>query len=192
MFELLKHTFNSIVPINEKEWRIIKDAFQVINIAAKQHLTSIGAREESVYFLIKGIIRLYCINTKYEEVTVFIFKENHFASCYESFLSKTPANQALETLEDCILLVINRNAFEDLHKKIPKMHLVTRVVAEQRFINAQRIFTSHITLSPEERYLAFERQHGDLLLRVPQHIIASFLGVTPVSLSRIRNRIHRK
>jgi hypothetical protein len=69
------------------------------------------------------------------------------------------------------------------------MNILTRKVAEQRFINAQRILSSFILDSPEDRYRKFEEQNKDLLQRVPQHIIASFLGITPVSLSRIRKRI---
>ncbi|RYZ20118.1 MAG: hypothetical protein EOO10_23570 [Chitinophagaceae bacterium] len=66
---------------------------------------------------------------------------------------------------------------------------MARKVAEQRFINAQLLLSSFILDSPEERYRKFEGQHGDLLLRVPHHIIASYLGITPVSLSRIRKRL---
>ena len=69
------------------------------------------------------------------------------------------------------------------------MHIVARKVAEQRFINAQMMLASFILDSTEERYCKFEEQHGDLLLRVPHHIIASYLGITPVSLSRIRKRL---
>jgi CRP-like cAMP-binding protein len=124
-----------------------------------------------------------------EEITGFIFKENLFASSYDSFLRQVPGIQTLETLEDCDLLVLNKTALENLYEALPKMHILARKVAEQRFINAQMILSSFILDSPEERYRKFEEQHGDLLLRVPHHIIASYLGITPVSLSRIRKRI---
>ena len=192
MFEPIKSAFNQIVQFDEQEWSIIQEAFEVLKVPSKQVLTKIGERETHVYFVIKGILRLYCINTKDEETTVYLFKAHHFASCYLSFLTQTPSDQALESLEDCTLLSISKESFDRLHLEVPKMNIITRAIAEQRFVNGQRIFTSHIMHTPEERYLEFERLHGDLLLRVPHHIIASFLGITPVSLSRIRKRVSRK
>ncbi len=192
MFEPIKNAFNHIVPFDEHEWAMVKGAFEVLEIPPKQVLTNIGEPETQVYFVVKGILRLYCINRKEEEITVYLFKEHHFASCYLSFLTQAPSDQALESLENCTLLAMSRASFDQLHHEVPKMNIITRVIAEQRFINAQRIFSSHIMHTPEERYVEFERLHGDLLLRVPHHIIASFLGITPVSLSRIRKRVSRK
>lgn len=82
--------------------------------------------------------------------------------------------------------------FDDLntlYKKVPRMETLARKIAEQRFINAQLILSSYILDSPEERWKKFEATNGDLLLRVSHHMIASFLGITPVSLSRIRKRL---
>lgn len=192
MFGPLKNAFDQIVQFDEHEWSIVQETFEVQRVPSKRLLTSLGKVETNIYFVVEGLMRLYCMNVKDEETTIFIYKENHFASCYQSFLTQTPSEQALEALEDCTLLSIDKQGYDRLHREVPKMNIITRVVAEQRFINAQRIFSSHIMHSPEERYRNFERQHGDLLLRIPHHIIASFLGVTPVSLSRIRNRMSRK
>lgn len=192
MLDSLKNTFDQIVALDEDEWFTVKGAFEVQQVPSKQLLTSIGDVETKIYFVVEGIMRLFCMNVRDEETTIFLYKENHFASCYQSFLTQTPSDQALETLENCTLFFIGKEGYDRLHREVPKMNIITRVVAEQRFINAQRIFSSHIMHSPEERYRQFERLHGDLLLRIPHHIIASFLGVTPVSLSRIRSRMSRK
>lgn len=192
MNQILKQTLGSHVSFEEKEWAIIADAFTPIQISAKQTLSHLGKIEDKLYFVIKGILRLYCLDTRQDEKTIFLFSENHFASCYHSFLTRTPSAQALETLEDCTLLSICKKDFDQMHLSVPKMNIVTRMIADQRFINGQNIFMGHITRTPEERYLEFEKQHGNLMLRVPQNIIASFLGVTPVSLSRIRKRVCRR
>ncbi|HCR54650.1 MAG TPA: Crp/Fnr family transcriptional regulator, partial [Cytophagales bacterium] len=126
-----------------------------------------------------------------EEITGFIFKEHLFASSYDSFLRKVPSLQTLETLEACELLVITYQKLEELYVTLPKINVLTRKVAEQRFINGQQILSSFLLESPEERYRRFEVQHKDLLQRVPQNMIASFLGITPVSLSRIRKRMQQ-
>ena len=113
------------------------------------------------------------------------------ASSYESFLRQTRSTQNLETLEDCELLVLTFEKVEELYVKLPNFNVVTRKVAEQRFINGQMVLSSFLLDSPEDRYRKFEEAHGDLLLRVPHHIIASYLGITPVSLSRIRKRMRK-
>lgn len=185
----LREVFESITPLHEDEWNHIKNRFKLKNIPAKTFLTTIGGIENEAYFIIQGIVRLFCHNPKKEEVTIFLFKENFFASSYHSFITQTPSTQALETLEDTTLLSIHKKSLDELYHLVPKMNLITRIIAEQRFINSQKIFTSQIMYTPEERYLQFEKDHGDLLLRVPHHIIASFLGITPVSMSRIRKRL---
>jgi CRP/FNR family transcriptional regulator, anaerobic regulatory protein len=91
-------------------------------------------------------------------------------------------------LEECELLYIDFNGLEKLCDAVPKMHIFIRKIAEERFINAQQILSSFILDNPQERYRKFEARHKDLLQRVPQHILASFIGITPVSLSRIRKR----
>lgn len=192
MNEQLKSVLNRVVILNDEECEAISSAFELHTVTSRRTLTRIGDVEDRLYFVIKGILRLYCLNTKEEETTIFIFHENNFASCYSSFLTEVPSDQALESLEECILLSLDSDTFKRLHLDIPKMNVLTRVIAEQRFINAQRIFTQHIMQTPEERYLEFERTQGNLLLRIPHHIIASFLGVTPVSLSRIRKRVARR
>jgi CRP-like cAMP-binding protein len=188
----LKNTFEQITPLDEPEWEHIQNRFKPEKIPAKRLITSLGETETKIYFVLKGILRLYCYNPKGEEVTIFLFRENYFASSYHSFLTQTPGNQALEALEETTLLSISKPAMDELHRLVPKMNLITRVIADQRFINSQRIFTSQITYTPQERYVQFEKNHGDLLLRVPHHIIASFLGITPVSMSRIRKRLTKQ
>lgn len=192
MQKKLRDVLNNIIRLEDDEWDKLWPLFTLEQIPPKKRLTAIGQIERKLYFVVTGIIRLYCLNTDDNEVTVFLFAENHFASCYPSFLTQSPSDQALETVEECTVLSINKSDFDLLHQVVPKVNVLTRKIIEQRFINSQRIFTSYISRTPEQRYLDFEREHGTLLLRVPQHIIASFLGITPVSLSRIRNRISRK
>lgn len=81
---------------------------------------------------------------------------------------------------------------DQLYQDLPAMNILTRKIAEQRFINAQKLFVSFLLDSPEARYQQFLTHHGDLLLRIPHHVIGSYLGITPVSLSRIRRRLQNK
>jgi CRP-like cAMP-binding protein len=188
MFDLIYHYTSEMVSLTNKEKAIFEDAFTFRQVPKKFTLVKEGEIAREIYFINQGLLRLY-YSKEGEEITAFIFREGLFASSYDSFLQQSPGIQSLETLEDCDLLVLSFDRLQELYEKLPKMNILTRKVAEQRFINAQRILSSFILDSPEDRYRKFEEQNKDLLQRVPQHIIASFLGITPVSLSRIRKRI---
>lgn len=188
MFSNIYKYINNFISFTDAEKQIFESAFTFRQVPKKFKLAEEGKLAKELFFINKGLIRLY-YTREGEEITGFIFKENLFASSYDSFLRQVPSIQTLETLEDCDLLVISNKGLEQLYEALPKMQIVARKVAEQRFINAQQMLSSFILDSPEERYRQFEANHGDLLLRVPHHIIASLLGFTPVSLSRIRKRI---
>lgn len=188
MFKGFHEYTGQIVSFTPEEKAILEDAFTFRQVPRKFRLTEEGKIARELYFIVKGLVRLYYTKDG-EEITGYIFKENLFASSYDSFLRKIPSIQTLETLEDCDLLVIDHQGMERLYERLPRMNILTRKVAEQRFINVQMILSSFVLDSPEERYRKFEAQHGDLLLRVPHHMIASYLGITPVSMSRIRKRM---
>jgi len=189
--QTLRRAMEKIIPVADPEWQLIARKFKVLQVPKRTQLTKEGSIATSIYFINKGILRTFYTKDDIE-ITGFIFSEGLFASCYESFLTRSKSNQTLEALEDCELLEIDYNGLQALYKKVPALHIIARIVAEQRFINGQRILSWHLLDSPEERYQKFVHYYSELLLRVPQHIIASFLGITPVSLSRIRKRISRK
>jgi len=188
MFDKLYRYTEQIIKLTPGEKALLESVFTVRQVPRKFKLAEEGKIARELFFINKGLVRLYYTKDG-AEITGYIFREHLFAASYDSFLRQAPSIQTLETLEDCDLLVINHSAMEKLYEDMPSMHILTRKVAEQRFINAQMILSSFILDSPEERYRKFEEQHGDLLLRVPHHIIASFLGMTPVSMSRIRKRM---
>src|SRR4051812_46701323 len=165
MFETLYQYIKPFVSFTEDEKQLLESAFSFRQVPKKVKLAAEGKVAKELYFIVKGLVRLYYTKDG-EEITGYIFKENLFASSYDSFLRQTPGIQTLETLEDCDLLVITYNRLQQLYDELPKMHIVARKVAEQRFINAQQVLSSFILDSPEERYRKFEEQHGDLLLRV--------------------------
>jgi CRP-like cAMP-binding protein len=187
MFTALHRIVSQFVTFTDHEKEQFEQAFTFREIPKNFKLVSQGEVATELYFINKGLIRLYYTKEE-EEITGFIFQENLFASSYDSFLRRVPSIQTLESIEPCELLVISYDRMQELYEKLPKINILTRKVAEQRFINSQLILSSFLLDSPEERYKKFEAQHRDLLQRVPQKMIASYLGITPVSLSRIRKR----
>lgn len=188
MFSALFTYCAQLVSFTREEQQIIESYFSVRQVPKKFTLIQNGKIARELYFINKGLLRLYYTKDM-EDITAFIFREHLFASSYDSFLRQAPGIQGLDTLEDSELLVISYDDLNTLYRKVPRMETLARKIAEQRFINAQLILSSYILDSPEERWKKFEATHGDLLLRVPHHMIASFLGITPVSLSRIRKRL---
>ncbi len=187
MFEAFRQYTSQFITLSVSEQQGFENIFACRQVPAKTKLTREGQTANELFFINKGLVRLYYTKEE-KEYTGFIFREHLFASSYESFLQQTSSIQTLETIEDCELLVCQHQQLQQLYDKIPALHILARKVAEQRFMSAQMIISSFVLDSPEERYLYFLRHHGDLLLRVPHHIIASYLGISPVSLSRIRKR----
>ncbi len=184
-------TFRQFTDFNDSELNIIMPYFEFRKFLKKSILLDIGKVSNEVFYLIKGCIRLYCEKDG-DELSTYFFTENMFAGSYDSFLSRKPSKVAIETLEDCEVLVLSYEAQEELYKVFPKMNEFIRKAIELRFILLHDLFISYLLSSPKERYLTLLKDRPELLQRIPQHQIASFLGVTPVSLSRIRNRITKK
>jgi CRP-like cAMP-binding protein len=188
MFENIHKLASQFVQFTPKERLIFENAFTFKQIPKNYTLVKEGEIADEIYFINKGLLRLY-YNKEGEYITGYIFREHLFASSYDSFLQRAPSIQYLESLEESELLAITYERMEVLYSELPKMNILVRKIAEQRFINAQQILSSFLIDSPEVRYKKFAERNGDLFLRIPHHIIASYLGITPVSLSRIRKRV---
>mgnify|MGYP001277139745 FL=1 len=183
--------FRQFTDFDNSELKIIMPYFEHKRFKKKTTLLDIGKVSNEVFYLIKGCIRLYCERDG-EELSTYFFTENMFAGSYDSFLSRKPSKVAIGTLEECDVLVLSHKGQEKLYEIFPKMNEFIRKAIEQRFVLLHDLFISYLLNSPEERYLMLLKDRPELLQRFPQHQIASYLGVTPVSLSRIRNRVNKK
>ena len=176
---------------NERELNIIAPYFEPKKIRKKTILLVAGQVSSEVFYITNGCLRLFCEKNG-EELSTYFFTENMFAGSYDSFISRKPSKVAIETLEDSEILVLTYDSLEKLYKVLPEMNEFIRKAIEQRFVLLHDLFISYLLNSPEERYVTLLKERPELLQRIPQHQIASFLGITPVSLSRIRNRILKK
>jgi CRP-like cAMP-binding protein len=159
----------------------------------KKHtgLLTDGDTANEIYLVMDGCIRLFYVKDGVD-ISAYFFTEGMFAGAYDSFISRQPSRHSIETIEECKVLAIHYNDFQRLFAEFPRMNELVRKVIEERFVSLHALFTSQILDSPEERYLNLMKYRPGLLNRIPQHQIATFLGVTPVSLSRIRNRVAKK
>ena len=150
-----------------------------------------GSIARECYFNIKGCVRAYQILNGEERTTQFFVEGDPIASL-SSYLNKTPANHYFECIEDSILAVLSFDNEQKLYKQHPKFEALCRNSIEQEFGKQQEILQNYLTKKPEERYLMLQETRPELLQRVPQYHLATFLGVQPESLSRIRKRIAQK
>lgn len=192
MFDQFWTFTEQFVQFTNKEKAIIKEALTVRDIPKHFTLVDLGEVAREVYFINKGLLRFYYITDDGQEVTGFIFQENMFAGSHESFFSKIPSIQILESLEDSELLVISYDQLQQLYATIPNMNTFGRKLLEMRMAFAQKVVASLIINKPQDRYTSYQALHPGLESRIPQHILASYMGITPVSLSRIRSRIAKK
>lgn len=165
--------------------------FDSRTIKKKTNLLTAGKVAKEVYFIKSGCVRLF-YEKDGEDISAYFFTEKMFAGAYDSFISQKPSRHGIETIEDCEVLAIDYHYFQQILKSNPQLNELVRKILEERFVALHDLFTSQILDSPEERYIKLQKERPDLINRIPQHQIATFLGITPVSLSRIRNRISKK
>ena len=158
--------------------------FREISVATKTTLVSEGEHIKSIYFVRKGCLRLW-FNSQGRDLTYQFFFENQVVS---GFLDDEKSPFWLESIEPSTIVIIRLKDFGTLLEEVPGLKDQYLGYLTQRLAFYSRLFLSRIKDSPAKRYDSLLKEHPEILLRVPQHYIATFLGITPVSLSRIRNK----
>lgn len=149
-----------------------------------------GQKTNSSFFVLKGCIRTYYIINGEEKTTAFYTEmEGLTPHCVKS---NSPSEYYINCLEDTILIVSNSDMEAEINGKFPKFETMCRLLSEERLAQQQINFDEFKTSSPEQRYLNLLQNRPDLIQRVPQHQLASYLGIKPQSLSRLRARILEK
>jgi len=149
-----------------------------------------GAYSKESYFVLKGCIRVYYIIGGEEKTTAFYTELD--ALTPTCVINNTPSDYFISCVEDCILTVSTSDMEAEINSKFPKFELMCRKLSEELLAKQRTDFDEFKTSSPEERYLNLLQNRPDLVQRVPQHQLASYLGIKPQSLSRLRARILEK
>ena len=149
-----------------------------------------GQTTRESYFVLKGCLRTYYVLEGDEKTTAFYTELESLTP--SSVINKTPSNYFVSSLEDSIILISNADMEEEINGKFPKFDIMCKKFSEELLAKQSIDFDEFKTSSPEQRYLNLIDKRPDLIKRVPQHQLASFLGITPQSLSRMRARIMTK
>ena len=156
-------------------------------VAAKTILLREGEVSNKAYFIEKGCMRLW-FNNNGKDVTFQFFFEGEAVSSVESFRTNRPSLYSIESIEPCTVLKISKNNFLNIIDNSPEIKKLVDEITFERLVFYQNLFLSRIKDSPQKRYKELIKSQPKIIQRIPQHYIASYLGITPVSLSRIRNR----
>ncbi len=188
MHKSLFEVFEQLIVLSNQERQVITEIFKPLELKKGAFFSEMGKLNKRVGFLVEGLVYYYVLKGEDESITDFT-KEGEFVSEYHTFINQTAATQSIKAVEDCKFLVMDYNAIQRLFNEIKEGNKFGRLVLEHRFgIVVNQLLSLYIH-SPEERYLFFLRNYPDLAQRVPQYLIAAFIGVKPQSLSRIRKRL---
>lgn len=188
MINNLLESIQNVITLSPAEKDLVTALFKEKSYKKGDFFLAGGQICKQVGFVTKGLLRYY-INHDGEDKTYDFAQENNFVCNYESFLPQTPSTKIIQALEDCQMLVISFADLQTFYRSISGAERFGRIVIEQVFVQTLQDLSSFYTDSPELRYEKFLKKHPDLQQRISQYHIASYVGVKPQSLSRIRKRI---
>jgi CRP-like cAMP-binding protein len=189
MYELFFQKFNEKVSLSPEEQEIIRQYLIPKKLRKKQYLLQEGDVCKAIAFVEKGALREYTVDEKGNEHILQFALEGWVISDLYSFMTGEPATYNIDALEDSELVLISKSAQEEILRKVPKYETYYRLLVTGAYLALQKRVTSIISLSLEDRYLHFTKLYPDIIQRVPQHMVASYMGLTPETLSRIRKKI---
>ena len=190
MQDLLLHFISKYITLTEEEKNALLSLDLFRSVKKGTILLKEGQISQDGYFVLKGCLRKYYIIDGEEKTTAFFTElESITPHCV---ITKTPSEYHISCVENTILTVANPDMEVEINAKFPKFELMCRILSEELLAKEQINFDEFKTSSPEQRYLNLLQNRPDLIQRVPQHQLASYLGIKPQSLSRLRARITEK
>ena len=186
IYKSIKAYYKRLVPsLTEEDWMAIEEKLTVQQLNKGDALVRNGEVCRQVSFVNKGLLRLYYLADGKEVCTGFV-PENEYISEYASFLTRSPAAQNIDALENSEVINLSYESMQALYHSHPVFEIFGRRIAEKLFVMISFHHASLLLLAPKDRYLSVVTNQPYVIQRVPQYMIASFIGITPEQLSRIR------
>ncbi|WP_343307329.1 cyclic nucleotide-binding domain-containing protein [Chitinophaga niabensis] len=190
MEDILFDFISKYISLTEDEKNAILSFDIFRSIKKGTTLLKAGQKSKNSYFVLKGCIRTYYVLDSEEKTTAFYTEME--ALTPPCVITKTPSKYYISCIEDTILTVSSSDMEVEVNSKFPKFETLCRILSEENLAKQQINFDEFKTSSPEQRYLNLLQKRPDLIQRVPQYQLASYLGIKPESLSRLRARITEK
>lgn len=192
MYELILKNVSRFIELTPEEVRFFAALFKSKTVRKKQYLLQEGSVCRYEYFVNRGCLRTFFVDNKGLEHNVQFSVEDWWTGDMYSFLTQKPGRFNIVAVEDSDLLYIDYPSLEELYKKVPKFEKFFRLLLQNAFIALQERVLSGMSETAEERYINFRKKYASMDNRIPQNQVASFLGITPESLSRVRRQLTQK
>lgn len=184
--------FDRLLPLSKDEKKLVTETFHPRLFRKRQYILQEGNICNQMYFVVKGCLRMYKIDDQGSTHLIQFASENYWITDLGSFHSEKPSALNIDALEDAVVLHISRNDLIVLYTQAPKFDRIFRVLIENSFVSLQKRLLQTISSTADERYQYFLDTYPHLANRLSQTQVASFLGITPEFLSRLRNKLSKQ
>ncbi|MFH7018827.1 Crp/Fnr family transcriptional regulator [Flavobacterium sp. FlaQc-47] len=190
-FATIRDLIMHYIEIDDLEWEGCKAMFTMQHIKKKEIIVSKGEVCRGIYFVVKGLLRIYFIDHNDDEKTFHFSLENTFATDYQSFLKAIPADFYIQALENTTVVQITYETLQLLYCNLRQGEKLGRLIAEDYFFLMNDKIRAFYTQTPLDRYNSMNTAFPKIRTRVPQHYIASYLNISPVHLSRLKRGVEK-
>lgn len=177
--------------LTEEEVNVLMESMVIEKKVKGSYLIKEGQFASDTFFVLNGLVKQFKVIDG-NEITTNFFTEEQWIVSLDNFEGKTASNFNLICLEDTVVVIGDEKKAQELFKQFPKFETISRQIMETVFMDQQNLMASYITDKPEKRYLKLLETRPEIFQRVPQYDIATYIGVKPESLSRIRKKILNK
>lgn len=185
MDRLITH-IRKTINLDDSEAAIVSSYFEYETVKKKKHLVEEGQTVHKQYYILKGCLRIYTLNTKGNEQTLQFGIENWWIADYLGFLGQTPSNYFIQAVENSEVISIDKNSLDELLSQLPKLEKYFRLTFQKSLGAAQMRIKYLFTMTAEESYHHFNKNFPEFVQRVPQYMLATYLDFTPEFMSKIR------
>lgn len=174
--------------LDKEQQQKVDQVFTIHEYPKKKLILSERQRNIPLCFIVKGCLRLFSIDEKGKEQITHFAIENWWLTDFTAFGNQEPASFSMETIEPCIIASIHHESLEQLSKQVPEINHYFRINLHRALGAAQNRVRLKYTLSKEQRFFNFADNYPDFVQRIPQYMLASFLGLTPEYISKLRRK----
>lgn len=188
-FQPLLDYINRIITLTSEEEKLLCSYISVRNILKGQYFVQQGDICRNTGFLISGCTKTFYVDEEGQEHVVMFSIEDWWTSDMGSYISQKPADFNVQCLEKTKLIQFEHQWQEEIFESIPKMERFFRIIIERAFVASQKRIVRNMSMTAKERYLLFRKEYPQMEQRIPQYLIASYLGITKEFLSKIKSQL---
>lgn len=185
----LLNYINQYVTLTEQEVSILSTHVSSRKYLKGQYILQQGDISKTECFIVSGCTKMFYVNNEGQEYTILFSIENWWTSDLGSFISQTPSDFNVQCIEDTEIIQFSYNTIETLFTQIPKLERLFRKIVEKAFVASQKRIVRNFSMSAKQRYLEFKTSYPEIEQRIPQYMVASYLGISKEFLSKIKSQL---